>query len=138
MKVTFEGGSIEAAIDLAKRRKSSRSQIVTTRDSKQFQRNFGDGRGVDDGPPKEKSRPGKGGSRELVVRPASNTPATDTRQQHVEAVTAALAAIANAECSRVESYIIAGEALVAAKAAGAHGTWRGWIDQYFPQSSDTA
>jgi hypothetical protein len=53
-------------------------------------------------------------------------------------VTVASAIIAAADCNLVEAYIKAGEALVAAKAAGPHGTWRSWLAQNFDQSEDTA
>ena len=94
--------------------------------------------GVDDGPPKVKRRPGKDGASELVVKHASNTAVADARQQHLEAVTVAFSVIANAECSRVEAYITAGEALVQARAAGAYGTWRAWLEAHFSRSEDTA
>jgi hypothetical protein len=91
-----------------------------------------------DAPPNEKSRPGKGGSSELVVRPASSSATADTRQQHLDAVGVAFATIVSAEADRVEAYITAGEHFVAAKAAGPHGTFGAWLNDNFDYSEDTA
>ena len=90
-------------------------------------------------PPEKRSAALAGGASVVqVVLPASITSLADDRQQHLDAVGAAFAVIANAECSRLEAHITAGEALVQAKAAGPHGTWRAWLTEHFDQSGDTA
>jgi hypothetical protein len=92
-----------------------------------------------DAPPNEKSRPGKGGSSVVSVSGSpSSSAVTDTRQQHLEAVTAAIDVIASAESNRVEAYISAGEQLAAARAAGPRGTWGAWLRENFSLSADTA
>lgn len=83
---------------------------------------------VDDGPPKEKSRPGKGGSSELVVRPEKDIPNSPDLQALAAQIKAERDAFERKSLESAQHIVRLGELLDEVRRAIGHGGWLKWIE----------
>lgn len=107
----------------------SRGKILAAAESRQFSRNFGAGTIIDDGPPKEKRRPGKDGVSALEIRPRKDIADSPELQDLSSKIKAEFEAVSRCSLEAAKHMVELGHLLDRARASVPHGGWLKWIEQ---------